>query len=94
MRAEMIDPRDATEEVDRPTYRAIFYACATAEEWRLSDAGSVLEALAWVQQHARGRGHGLWAEYPASHGGVGLALLAGQDPFLRSGDVEAPVAGS
>lgn len=80
MRATIIDPRDATQMENHPAYRVEFWASPThSEEWRLVDATSVTEVIAWVEANASGRDAVLFAEYRAEVG-VGLLRLVGHSP--------------
>lgn len=77
MRAQPIDPRDQTSQVDDPGYRVHFWADdgRAKEEWDLSEA-DLDEVLSWIPSHARGRSHSLWA-VTRSAGTVCLIRLRG-----------------
>jgi hypothetical protein len=79
MRAELIDPRGQTLQVDDPTYRVYFWAegGATKQEWELSNA-DLDEVLEWIPSHSQGRSHSLWAVM-RSPGEVCLIRLQGID---------------
>jgi hypothetical protein len=80
MRAAIIDPRDATQLEEDPAYRVEFWASPThAEEWRLVEAGSVIEVIAWAEKGASGRDAVLYAEHRTADG-VGLVRLMGRSP--------------
>lgn len=79
MRAELIDPRDQTLQIDDPTYRVYFWTDggAAKEEWELSET-DLHEVLEWLRSHAAGRSHSLWA-VTRSPGEVCLVRLQGID---------------
>ena len=90
MIAAPADPRDTRWEVDTPIYRVYFWHRPAAEpgqgreipmwssdEWRLTDAADVHEALAWANgPEGRGRVFELYVEALHSDG-LGLLRLAG-----------------
>ena len=77
MDAIPIDPRDKTWGVRVPKYRVYFFDGTASDEFEL-DAGDVLEALAWAEEHRGRRTYALYACVPIA--GLGLVLLAGADP--------------
>ena len=79
MRAERIDPRDQTSQVDDPRYRVYFWAAGggAKEEWQLSDA-DLDEVLEWIPSQSQGRTHSLWAVTRTATG-VCLIRLRGID---------------
>ncbi|MCC3265264.1 hypothetical protein [Arthrobacter gengyunqii] len=78
MRAELIDPRDQTLEIDAPSYRVYFWTENGAkEEWELSGA-DLYEVLEWIRSTASGRSYSLWAT-TRSPGNVCLVRLQGID---------------
>nr|BFE45806.1 hypothetical protein GCM10017547_36990 [Pseudarthrobacter oxydans] len=82
MRAELIDPRDQTLQVNDPTYRVYFWAeDAAKQEWELSGA-DLNEVLEWIPAHSRGRSHSLWA-VTRLPGEVCLVRLQGIDLDTR-----------
>ncbi|GHD43734.1 hypothetical protein D9V29_13940 [Mycetocola manganoxydans] len=85
MRAELIDPRDQTTQVDDPTYRVYFWAegGGAKEEWELFDA-DLDEVLEWIPAHALGRPHSLWAVTRSTEG-VCLIRLRGIDLDVERG---------
>lgn len=61
MRAELIDPRNHTLQVDDPKYRVYFWAeDGTKQEWELSGA-DLDEVLEWIPVHSQGRSRSLRA---------------------------------
>lgn len=78
MRAERIDPRDQTVQIDAPSYRVYFWTDDGAkEEWELSGA-DLFEVLEWLRSTADGRSFSLWA-VTRSPGEVCLVRLQGID---------------
>lgn len=76
MRAELIDPRDQTLQIDAPSYRVYFWTEHGAkEEWELSGA-DLYEVLEWTRSTASGRSYSLWAA-TRSPGNVCLMRLQG-----------------
>lgn len=80
MRAELIDPRDGTNETTAPTYRVFFWSDdgSTCEDWELSEA-DLDEVLTWIPSRSAGRTHTLWAVTREANG-VHLVRLRGIDP--------------
>ena len=85
MKAQLIDPRDQTAQVDAPSYRVYFWSDdgSSKTEWELSGA-DLLEVLEWIPLHSDGLSHSLWA-VTRSPGNVCLIRLQGID-LDRSGD--------
>jgi hypothetical protein len=78
MRAEQVDPRDQTSEIDDPTYRVYFWeGDGSSEEWEISET-DVDGVLAWIPTRSDGRSHSLWAVV-RSPGDVRLVRLQGID---------------
>lgn len=79
MRAELIDPRDQTLQVNDPAYRVYFWADggASKQEWELSGA-DLDDVLEWIPSHSHGRSHTLWA-VTRSPGEICLIRLQGID---------------
>lgn len=79
-----------SQELPYPIYRVNFWAMTEPERgyvldaWYLTGVDSVLEALAWVHAHARGRRFELFAEAAENGGGpqrtAPLVRLAGSNP--------------
>jgi hypothetical protein len=74
-----------------PTYRVDFFTGPTressvaagsssSEQWQLVSASNVHEALAWAQDHSKGRGYVLYAEWRHLDGYVLLSRLAEDIP--------------
>ncbi|MET2012917.1 hypothetical protein ABXJ56_15345 [Microbacterium chocolatum] len=75
VRARIVDPRTADQEIDDPVYRVYFVESDGAtEEWQLSNVETVEEALSWARED--GRRFDLYAEYPVTATGTGLVRLA------------------
>ena len=80
MRAELIDERDAVQEVRDPNYRLVVRDGENAyRTYRLVDCHSIADAEALSNEVAAGRESSLWVEYTidALAGSVGLARLRG-----------------
>jgi hypothetical protein len=78
MRAEQIDPRDQTLQIDAPSYRVYFWTEDGAkEEWELSGM-DLYEVLEWIRSTAGGRSYSLWVA-TQSPGNVCLIRLQGID---------------
>lgn len=78
LHAEQVDPRDVEVENEAPVYRVYFVTQSGAtDEYRLTGASDVRDALAWGTQHAEGRGFQLYLETEAATGRR-LDLLAAQ----------------
>ena len=79
MRAELIDPRDQTSQIDDPRYRVYFWDAdgGAKEEWQLSGA-DLDEVLEWIPSQSQGRTHSLWAVTRTATG-VCLIRLRGID---------------
>ena len=74
VRARTVDPRTADQEIDDPVYRVYFVERGGAtEEWQLSNAKTVEEAMSGARED--GRSFDLYAEYPTSATGTGLVRL-------------------
>ncbi len=88
MRAEPIDPRDQTLQIDDPSYRVYFWAADAGgkEEWELSGA-DLQEVLEWIPGRADGRSYSLWV-VTRPPGEVCLIRLQGID--LDSGPESFP----
>jgi hypothetical protein len=99
LHAELIDPRDATSEVDEPTYRVQFWKRTDAEaSYRVRGAGDVLEVLAWAERQQReqlvGLGDGRFpadrflvfaeAEDELNPPGLELIRVFGRDPMREA----------
>lgn len=90
MEASPIDPRDIAWELQDPTYRVYFWAVQSSAsyEWRITDAASVHEVIAWVEAERGGCTYELFIEHidrRSSGAGewieeLGLIRLAGDDP--------------
>jgi len=81
MEASAVDPRTAVWEQERPVYRVYFWDHPrhASDEWRLTDAQSIYEVLAWAQ--ARCGPHRTFQVWAEAHNerGLGLLLLTGYD---------------
>lgn len=85
MQITSIDPRDQRWEIDEPVYR-VYFADGPKDpsrsvaifEKRITGARSVTEVIAWADND--GREYTLWVEVPDEDYGLGLILLAGEDP--------------
>lgn len=76
LRAEQVDPRDVQVEVEAPIYRVYFTDGGGAtDEYRLTGATDVREALEWGTANAAGRSFQLFVETEGA-GGRRLDLLA------------------
>ncbi len=76
LRAEQVDPRDVQVEVDAPIYRAYFTnGNGATDEYRLTGATDVREALDWGTTNAAGRSFQLFLETDGP-GGRRLDLLS------------------
>ncbi|MCZ3385854.1 MAG: hypothetical protein LH630_02550 [Actinomycetia bacterium] len=81
MQASGVDPRDVAWEREQPVYRVYFWGHPrhASDEWRITDAGSVQEVLAWAQARSgRHRTCQVWAE-ARNEQGLGLLLLSGHN---------------
>lgn len=79
MRAEQVDPRDVQTEVEAPVYRVYFTDGAGAtDEYRLTGASDVRDALEWGAANAGTRSFQLFVETDGVNGRR-LDLLAAQD---------------
>ena len=82
MRIDPVDPRDISWENDRPVYRVYFWTPgrSACEEYRVQDASSVREVLAWARDQTApsgsqaGRSAELWIE-AETRDGLGLLRL-------------------
>jgi hypothetical protein len=87
-----VDPRDATSEIEEPTYRVYFWtrvplpsgipadvSSYRSDEFQLTGAGDVHEAIAWAEHNANGRRYTLYAVVSAAREKT-LVRLAGVDP--------------
>ena len=82
MQATGVDPRDVQSENQQPTYRVYFWDHPhhASDEWRLTEASSVHEVLAWaVAKAGLHRTYQVWVEAHDPLGRLGLILLAGGD---------------
>ncbi|CAD6009053.1 hypothetical protein [Agreia sp. COWG] len=79
MKAQIIDPRDQTSQVDAPRYRVYFWTDngSSCEEWELTET-DLDEVLLWIPTAAHGRSHSLWAVTKTPHD-VCLIRLRGID---------------
>lgn len=69
LRAEQVDPRDVRVENETPVYRVYFEDQGGAtDEYRLTGASDVGDALDWGTQHADGRAFHLFVETEAMSG--------------------------
>jgi hypothetical protein len=81
MNVKSVDPRDCQWENTSPIYRVYFWEHPShaSAEWRITDASSVHEVLAWA--HTRAGTHQtfqVWVEATTEHG-LGLMRLSGGD---------------
>jgi hypothetical protein len=90
MEVRTIDPRDVEREVSEPKYRVYFWSqrnidelAWTSEEWELTAAADVGEALGWAKENASGRSFVMYVVVPADDGQV-LVRLQGVDPTAQS----------
>ena len=83
MRFFQVDGRTASWELLEPTYRVAFYSGHAVDEWDV-EAGSVLEAHAWAQDHAEGRSFALYAV--VREGTEGVVRLVGEPPIGEVSD--------
>jgi len=86
MEVRSIDPRDVEREVSEPRYRVYFWSqrntgklAWTSQEWELTAAADVGEALEWAKENASGRSFVMYVVVPAENGQV-LVRLQGLDP--------------
>lgn len=90
MEARTIDPRDIEREVSEPSYRVYFWSqlntdklAWASEEWELTAAADVGEALEWAKENASGRSFVMYVVVPAEDRQV-LVRLQGIDPTAQS----------
>ncbi len=80
MDASLVDPRDATGEVDNPTYRVdiVSQDGNRIDTWRIAQARDVRDVLAWSEER-RGDGSAVIhvEVHDARSGGVTLLRLSG-----------------
>ena len=86
MEVAPFDPRDQAVEFHHPAYRVFLWHRGSAEdagwsceEWQLT-GGDVIEALAWVSDHAADRIWSLWAAAPVGESDITVVRLQGRDP--------------
>jgi hypothetical protein len=91
MEVRSLDPRDVEREVSEPRYRVYFWSQRntdqrdtdkpgwTSQEWELTAAADVGEALEWAKENASGRSFVMYVVVPADDGQV-LVRLQGIDP--------------
>ena len=78
MEVERADPAPVAAE--DPAYRVVFWAATgAAEEYRVTHAASVHEALSWAELKSQGRRFGLYAETGPT-GEPQLLRLSGRAP--------------
>lgn len=89
MEVRTVDPRDIEREVSEPTYRVYFWSqrgpdelAWASEEWELTTAAHVGEALEWARDNANGRTFVMYVVVPADDGKV-LVRLQGIDPTAQ-----------
>jgi hypothetical protein len=100
MRAEPVDPRDCSWEVDHPAYRVYFWHRPAAppgirpeqmgyhcDEWRLTEAADVREVLAWAESRRREEQTYVLYTETRDQQGLGLLRLAGVDPTEPDADL-------
>lgn len=81
MQASTVDPRTISAELEPDAYRVYFHdADGGSDEWRLTEAASVVECLEWSDRHADDRTYVLYVEIPRTGGERLLARLSGTDP--------------
>lgn len=88
MKAEGIDPRYESSLEEDPDYRVDFWGETVlddgsiidgADEWLLTGAEDVHEALSWAKENAKGRDFVLYAKVQDGES-IGLTQLAGREP--------------
>jgi hypothetical protein len=90
--ARSVDPRDITRQIETPRYRVYFWtrmplqpgipadvSSYRSDEYELTGASDVREALAWAEQNANGREYTFHAVVRVA-GEKMLVDLAGVDP--------------
>jgi hypothetical protein len=89
MNIRMLDPRDATWEVDQPKYRIDLWRLQggrsgvwESESFELEDT-DVAEAIAWADAHSKGRAFVLYAAF-RNQEGMGIVRLLGSDPTANA----------
>lgn len=83
LRADLVDPRDVTEEVESPIYRVYFWEGdgSRSYEWCITGAADVQDVMNWAHGHESALPFVMYAEYDVGHNGAkGLLRLAGADP--------------
>ncbi|OJX77112.1 hypothetical protein [uncultured Leifsonia sp.] len=81
VQASTVDPRTISLELEPDAYRVYFHdADGASDEWRLTEAASVVECLEWADRHADDRTYVLYVEIPRAGGERLLARLSGTDP--------------
>jgi hypothetical protein len=91
-----IDPRDATTEIDDPTYRVEFgeRAGQAVDTWRLTGGPDVEAVLRWAREQASGRSVTAYVEYATGDEVLLLRLLGRPSAAAPSGQAafgEGPV---
>ncbi len=87
MKAQRVDPRDGSWEVDRPVYRVYFWGQLDAseggmwasDEWELTDADDVMVVRNWAELNSNGRRFVMYVTVQADDG-LGMIRLLGVDP--------------
>lgn len=95
MDVTLIDPRDATAEVDSPTYRVEIVSRDRSRiaTWRISGAQDLCEVLAWSESEKGDGSAVIHVESAASGEGVTLLRVHGVPYGNREGQ-GAPAVGS
>lgn len=95
MDVTLIDPRDATAEVDSPTYRVEIVSRDRSRiaTWRISGAQDLCEVVAWSESEKGDGSAVIHVEYALSGGGVTLLRVHGVPYGPREGH-GTPAVGS
>jgi hypothetical protein len=84
MEIRRVDPRDASWEDERPTYRVYFWeANGTSSEHELRGAANVAEVLRWAKENRGDRSYTAYLVSRDGSGQVGIARLHSTVPTRR-----------
>jgi hypothetical protein len=80
--ARSVDPRYATQVVDKPVYRVDFWSRdGASDEWLHEDAASFHDVLTWATAHAHDRDIVIYVQ--ADSRSSAILRLHGQEPGAR-----------
>ena len=90
IKAQRIDPRDQSWEIDRPSYRVYFWhrqgttddSMWASDEWELTEADDIAGVMSWAESNSNGRQFVMYVSALTLEG-VGLVRLFGLDPSAQ-----------